>query len=56
MVLIRAFSKLDKNGKIKLPRNIQREVRFKERQLLEIKIVGASRKKGILITSREFAR
>ena len=56
MTLMRAFSRVDKEGKIKLPGNIQREVGLKVGQLVELKIVGASRKKNILITSREIAR
>ena len=56
MTLMRAFSKVDKDGKIKLPGNIQRAAELKEGQLVELKIVGPSRKKGILITSREIVR
>ena len=56
MTLMRAFSKIDKEGKIKLPGNIQREAGFKEGQLVEMKIVGASRKKNVLITVRDSAR
>jgi hypothetical protein len=56
MTLMRAFSKVDKEGKIKLPGNIQRAADLKEGQLVELKVVGASRKKSILITSRESAR
>lgn len=56
MALMRAFSRVDKEGNIKLPGNIQRAADLKEGQLVEIKIVGASRKKGILIASKEAAR
>ena len=56
MTLMRAFSKVDKEGKIQLPGNIQRVADLKEGQLVELKIVGASRKKNILSTSREIAR
>jgi len=56
MALMRAFSKVDKDGKIKLPGNIQREAGLKEGQLVELKIVGASAKKSILITARRAAR
>lgn len=56
MVLMRAFSKVDKEGNIKLPDNIKREAGLKEGQLVELKIVGASRKKNILITLRKDAR
>lgn len=56
MTLMRCFLRVDKDGKIKLPNNIQREVGLKKGQLAELKVMGASRKKGILITSREIAR
>lgn len=56
MTLMRAFSKVDKEGKIKLPGNIQRAADLKEGQLVELKIMGASKKKSILITSRESTR
>jgi len=56
MTLMRAFSRVDKDGKIKLPGNIQRAADLKEGQLVELKVMGANRKKGILIASRENAR
>ncbi len=56
MTLMRVFSKVDKDGKIKLPNNIQREAGLKEGQLVELKIVGASAKKSILVTVRKSAR
>lgn len=56
MALMRAFSKVDKDGKIKLPGNIQRAANLEEGQLVELKIVGASAKKGVLLTARKSAR
>ena len=56
MALMRAFSKVDKEGRIKLPGNIQRAADLKEGQLVEMKIVGASRKKNILVSTRNSAR
>jgi bifunctional DNA-binding transcriptional regulator/antitoxin component of YhaV-PrlF toxin-antitoxin module len=53
---MRAFSKVEKDGKIKLPGNIKREAGLKESQLVELKIVGASRKKSILVSARSSAR
>lgn len=55
MTLMRGFSKVDKDGRIKFPGNIQREAGLKEGQLVELKIVGTG-KKGILVTPRESAR
>jgi len=56
MTLMRAFSRVDKEGKIQLPGNIQRATDLKEGQLVELKIVGASRKKNILVSTRDSAR
>ena len=56
MTLMRAFSKVDKDGKIKLPGNIQRETGLKENQLVELKIVGTSRKKNVLVSASGSAR
>ena len=56
MTLMRAFSKIDKEGKIQLPGNIQRAADLKEGQLVELKITGASRKKNILVSVRDSAR
>jgi len=56
MTLMRAFSKVDKDGKIRLPGNIQRAAELKEGQLVELKIVGASKKKNILVSARGSAR
>jgi bifunctional DNA-binding transcriptional regulator/antitoxin component of YhaV-PrlF toxin-antitoxin module len=56
MALIRTFSKVDKDGKIKLPGNIQRIADLKEGQLVELKIVGASRKKNVLVSSKSSTR
>ena len=56
MTLIRSFSRVDKAGKIQLPGNIQRAADLKEGQLVELKIVGASRKKNILVSARANVR
>ena len=57
MVLMRAFSKVEKDGKIKIPDNIKREAGIKEGgQLVELKIVGASKKKSILVSVRDSTR
>jgi bifunctional DNA-binding transcriptional regulator/antitoxin component of YhaV-PrlF toxin-antitoxin module len=56
MTLMRVFSKVDKEGKIKLPGNIQRAAGLKEGQLVELKIVGASRKKNVLVSAKGNAR
>jgi len=56
MTLIRAFSRMGKDGKIKFPSNIQRAAGIKDGQLVELKITGASRKKNILVSVKNIAR
>jgi len=56
MAFIRSFSKLEKEGKIKLPGNIIRAAGLKEGQLVELKIIGASKKKNIIISGRDNTR
>ncbi|MEW6456344.1 MAG: hypothetical protein AB1410_06500 [Acidobacteriota bacterium] len=56
MTLMRTFSKVDKDGKIAIPDNIRKEAELREGQLVELKIVGASKKKSVLITRRKTAR
>lgn len=56
MTLMKAFSKVDKEGRIKLPGNIQRAAGLKEGQLVELKIVGATKKKNVLLSTRANAR
>lgn len=56
MPLMRAFSKVDQEGKIAIPRNIRREVGLKEGQMVEIKVSGPNRSQFIVIHRRENAR
>ena len=56
MTLMRAFSKVDKEGKIQLPGNIQRAASLKVGQLVELKIIGASKKKNISVSARNSTR
>jgi len=56
MTLMRTFSRVDKEGRIKIPGNVQRAADLKGGQLVELKIVGASRKKNILVSARSVAR
>lgn len=55
-MLMRAFGKVDANGKLSIPNNIRREVGLKAGQLVELKVVGASKKKQLLLSARESAR
>lgn len=56
MTLMRVISKVDNEGKIKLPGNIQRAAGLKKGQMVEMRIVGGiSRTKDILLSARSHA-
>ena len=56
MALMRAFSRVDEEGKVVVPASVRREVGLKPGQLVELKVVGASKAKQILVSKREAAR
>jgi len=56
MTLMRTFSRVDAEGRIAIPNHIRRLVGLKEKQLVELKVVGASKKKNLLVSAREVAR
>lgn len=56
MSLVRAFSKIDKEGKVSIPGNIRVAAGIKEGQLLEFKIVGASKEKKVMVSKKENTR
>ena len=56
MALMRAFAKVDKEGKIPIPSNIRREADLKEGQVVEIKVSGPNRAQYIIIHKRDGAR
>ena len=53
MTLMRAFARMDKDGRVAIPTNISREVGFKPGQLVEVKVLG---KKSVAISARGSAR
>jgi bifunctional DNA-binding transcriptional regulator/antitoxin component of YhaV-PrlF toxin-antitoxin module len=55
MALIRVISRLDKDGRIRLPANVRRAAGLREGLWVEMKVVGTSRKKNILMTPRDVA-
>ena len=55
-MLMRAFARVEADGKLSIPTNIRREVGLKAGQLVELKVVGASKKKQLLLSARESAR
>ena len=56
MPLIRAFSKVDEEGKIPIPANIRTQAKLKPGQLVEIKLTGAGKAKSLIISQREEIR
>jgi len=56
MTLMRGFSRVDEKGAVTIPENIRREVGLKAGQLVELKVVGASKAKQVLLSKRETAR
>ena len=56
MALMRAFTKVDKEGKISIPNHIRREVDLKEGQRVEIKVSGPNRAQYIVIHKRQSVR
>lgn len=56
MALMRAFTRVDKEGKISIPSNIRRQVDLEEGQLVEIKVSGTERAHHIVIHKRKSAR
>jgi len=56
MALMRAFSRVDEEGKLVLPANVRREVGLKPGQLVELKVVGANKARQLLLSKRDAAR
>ncbi len=56
MALMRAFAKVDEEGKISIPNNIRKEVDLKEGQMVEIKVSGPKRAQFVVIHKRQSAR
>jgi len=50
---MRAFARVDKDGKVSIPSNIAREVGFKPGQMVEVKTLS---KKSVAISARDNAR
>jgi hypothetical protein len=56
MSLLRVFAKVDHEGKISLPTNIQREMGMHEGQLVELKVSGSGKHKTLVVVPRDHAR
>lgn len=55
-MLMRTFVRLEPEGKLSLPKNFQLTLGLKENQIVELKIVGASKAKQLLVSKRQNCR
>jgi len=51
--LIRGFAEVDSEGKIVLPKNLRIAMDLSEKDLVELKLAGASKAKKIVISKRK---
>ena len=51
-MLMRAIARVEADGKLSIPNNIRRQVGLKPGQLVELKVVGVSKKKRLLLSTR----
>ena len=56
MSLMRVLAKVNAEGKITIPANIQREAGLKTGQLVDLRVVGTGKQKKLVIAARENAR
>jgi len=56
MALMRGFSKVDEQGKIAIPSNIQRAIKLEKGQLVEIKVQGPNNGPYLIVNKRKTAR
>lgn len=52
-VLMRAFARVDKDGKLEIPTNVRREAGLQPGQMVEVKVVS---KNAIMVAVRRNAR
>lgn len=56
MTLMRVFSRVDDEGRILIPKNVQRETGLKPGQLVEIKVTGVRDAQNIVVHKRKAVR
>ena len=54
--LVKCLARVDSEGRVSLPHNIRRALELQENQLLELKVIGTSRNRNLLISKREVIR
>lgn len=55
-MLMRPFARVDNAGKMRIPPNFQKEAGLKKGQLVELKAVGARKKKTLAVAAKDNAR
>jgi len=53
---MRMFARVDTAGKIMIPPNFQKEAGLKKGQLVELKVLGAGKKKTLAVSAKDNAR
>ena len=53
MTLMRGFTKVDDEGKVKIPDNVRLAAGLKAGQLVELKVTGASAAKNIVLSKKK---
>lgn len=53
MPVVRAFSKVDEEGKVSIPKQIRIQANLKTGQVVEIKVSGTTKAKNLIISQRE---
>jgi len=56
MTLIRTFARVGSEGSIRLPRNIRIALGLKDKDVVELKVVGASKVKNLMLSKRRHFR
>ena len=56
MTLMRGFAKVEKGGRIPIPKNMRREAALTEGQLVELKVQGPAKSQFIIIRKRTTPR
>ena len=56
MNVLRMFARVDSEGKVPVPATLQREIGLKKGQLIELRIIGAGKKKILAISAKDNAR
>ena len=56
MTLMRGFTRVDKDGRIPIPKNMRREAELGEGQLVELKVQGPANAQFVVVRKRTSPR